>query len=99
MNNEAQIIQAVKDLDSAMKKQLNRNLAAEALLEALIVRLDPRALAGLAEEYDAAVDRLAADIEPNLQRPYLWARWSTLIADLQKSHQAQAKQRPADTDK
>jgi hypothetical protein len=92
MSNEAQIIQAIKDLESALKKQLNRTLASEALLEAWVSRTDPRALAGLGEAYDAALDRLAAGLEPRLQLPQLWAHWSALIAELQKSHAASPPQ-------
>ena len=54
-------------------------------MESLISRIDPLALQGLAEEYDAAVDRLAAALPPEIQIPELWMQWSTLIADRQRS--------------
>lgn len=94
MNTQDQIIQAIKDLESSQKKQLNRILACEALLEALLSRIDPLALPGLGEEYDAALDRLAAALPPSIQLPELWQQWSTLIADRQQSLAASASRQP-----
>jgi hypothetical protein len=86
MSNEAQIIQAIKDLQSAQKTQLNRHLACEAMVYSLLYRTDPAALAGLAEEYDLAIDRLAEQIPPHLQLPQVWSEFASAIADLRKQH-------------
>jgi hypothetical protein len=87
MNQQDQMIRAIKELESSQKKQLNRILACEAVLEALLSRIDPLALAGLGEEYDAALDRLAAELPPSIQLPELWHQWSKLIADRRRSLQ------------
>jgi hypothetical protein len=94
MNFEQQARQAITELTSAQTKHLNRLLALEAMMEALLDRVDPRAVAGIAEEYEAALDRLAADLPPGLQRPELWQQWTTLLADMQQSRQQKA---PPDT--
>lgn len=91
-NPEDPVHRAINELSSSQKKQMNRILACEALLEALLSRIDPLALPGLAEEYDAAVDRLAAALPPSIQLPELWHQWSTLIADRQQSVSAKASQ-------
>lgn len=94
MNTQDQIIKAIKELESSQKKQMNRVLACEALLEAMVSRIDPQALAGLAEEYDGALDRLAAALPPSIQLPELWEQWSTLIADRRKQIAANGPQIP-----
>lgn len=81
---ENPVHQAIRDLHSLQVLQQNRLLALEALAEALLARLDPQALPGLAEKYDANLDRLAAATASAQQRPHLWAQWSTLIAALHK---------------
>ncbi len=81
-DTQAQIIAAINDLRSAQTQHLNRAMAVEALLEALLRRIDPAALADLAEEYDSALDHLAAQIPPALQLPQAWARWQSQLADL-----------------
>lgn len=99
MTNEDQIIQAIKDLESSQKKQMNRILACEALMEAWVRRTAPAALRGLGEEYEAALDRLAAELPPRIQLPEVWAHWSALIAALEQSHAAGRRpppERPAD---
>lgn len=50
------MIHAIKALESSQKKQMNRILVCEVLLDALVSRIDPQALAGLWEEYDAAIE-------------------------------------------
>lgn len=94
MDPQDQIIKAIKELESSQKKQMNRILACEALLEALVSGIDPQALAALAEEYDAAMDRLAAALAPSVQLPELWQQWSTLIADRRKQIAATGPQTP-----
>lgn len=78
---------AIRTLTSVQKQQMNRLLANEALLVALVRRVQPTGLQGLAEEYDAALDRLAVELEPSQQMPELWAVWSDAIAALRKSHE------------
>lgn len=81
MKNEAEIMQAIKDLLSSQTKQLNRQLACEAAVYALIHSHPDLTQAG--EEYSAAIDRLAAQMPPNLQRPALWTDFEQAIADEQ----------------
>lgn len=88
------MIQAIKALESSQKKQMNRILACEALLEALVSRIDPQALADLGEEYDAAMDRLAAVLPPSIQLPELWEQWSKLIADRRQSIEGNGPRTP-----
>lgn len=85
MNQQAQIIQAIRDLESSQKQQLNRLLACEAMLVAVVRRLAPQALAGVLEEYDAAIDRVAALLEPKLQMPDVWQQMSDGLRDYAKS--------------
>ena len=79
-----QIIQAIKALESSQKKQLNRLLACEAMVYSMLYRMSPAALAGLAEEYDQAIDRLAAQVPPQIQMPELWSEFAVAIEDLRK---------------
>lgn len=85
MNTQDQIITAVKALESSQKQQLNRLLACEALLVAIVRRLAPQALAGVLEEYDAALDRAAAQLDPALQLPEVWAQMSDGLRDYARS--------------
>ena len=85
MTNEDQIIEAIKALESSQKKQMNRILACEALMEAWVRRTAPAALRGLAEEYEAAIDRLAVELPPRIQLPEVWGHWSALIAALEQA--------------
>lgn len=79
MDQQTKIIQAIRDLDSSQKQQLNRLLACEAMLVAIVRRLEPQALAGVLEEYEAAIDRAAALLEPRLQMPEVWQQMSDVI--------------------
>lgn len=72
MAEEDPVRRAVRELGHAQTQHLNRLLACEALLHALLLRLDPRAAAGVAEEYDQALDCMAAQLAPSLQMPDLW---------------------------
>lgn len=85
MNKQDQIVQAIKALESAQKQHLNRLLACEALLYSFLERTDHQALAGLAEEYDMALDRLAEQLSPSLQVPALWQGFALAIADRRKA--------------
>jgi hypothetical protein len=85
MNTQAQIIAAIKALESSQKQQLNRHLACEAMLVAIVRRLPPPALAGVLEEYDAAIDRAAALLDPQLQIPDIWQQMSDGLRGYAKS--------------
>lgn len=82
-----QTIKSINDLHSLNKQQMNRLLAVEGLLHALLNRVQPEALSGLLEEYEQACDRLATQLDPKFQMPQYWREWSTAITDLQKHHQ------------
>jgi hypothetical protein len=88
MNFEEQAIQAIKDLQQAHKRNLNRQLAFEALMGSMLERIHPDALEGLLEEYEAACDRLAAQLRPEMQEPDVWQQWSDAITERQKSLRA-----------
>jgi len=64
---------------------MNRVLACEAMLVAVVRRLAPQALAGVLEEYDAAIDRAAAQLDPALQMPDVWQQMSDGLRDFAKS--------------
>lgn len=85
MDPQTQIINAIKSLESSQTKQMNRLLACEALLYSFLERTDRRALEGLAEEYDMALDRLAEQLPPQIQLPELWQGFALAIADLRKA--------------
>ena len=87
-----QTIKAINDQASLNLQLLNRLLACEALLQSMFQLLDHSALATLAEEYDAHLDRMASQFPPNFQRPQFWSDYSAAIAARQKFLQeAQAK--------
>lgn len=96
MATQDQIIQAIKGLESSQIKQLNRLLACEALLYSLLERLDHQALAGVSEEYDLALDRLAEQLTPSLQMPELWQGFALAIADRRKAGAPHNQQPGAD---
>ena len=93
MNFEEQVKKAINDLHNTQVTHINRLLATEAMLEALLDRVDPAALPGIAEEYDAALIRLAEGLPPGMQRPELWRQWSTYLSDRQRYEQQKAAQR------
>lgn len=93
MNFEKQVKKAIDELTNTQVTQMNRQLATEAMLEALLERVDFQALAGIAEEYDAALIRLAEGLPPDMQRPELWKQWSAYLEDLQRHQQQKAAQR------
>lgn len=93
MNFEKQVMQAIAELSNTQLTHMNRQLANEAMLEALLERVDPKALPSIAEEYDAALIRLAEGLPPDMQRPEIWQQWSTYLSDRQRHiQQAQALQ-------
>lgn len=93
MNFEEQVKQAIGELNNTQVTHLNRLLATEAMLEALLDRVDPAALPGIAEEYDAALIRLAEGLPPGMQRPEIWRQWSTYLSGRQRYQQQKAAQR------
>ena len=93
MTFEKQVMQAIAEINNTQLTHLNRQLATEAMLEALLDRVDPQALPAIAEEYDAALLRLAEGLPPDMQRPELWKQWSAYLEDLQRHKQQKAAQR------
>ena len=71
----------------AHKQHLNRQLAFEAMMEAMLARVLPEALPGLLVEYESACDRLAALLPPEHQAPELWKQWTVEIERLMRKHQ------------
>lgn len=84
MTFEKQVMQAIAEINNTQLTHLNRQLATEAMLEALLDRVDPQALPAIAEEYDAALLRLAEGLPPDMQRPDVWQQWSTLLSNRQR---------------
>ena len=82
---EEKTIKSIKDLYQLQKQHLNRQLAFEAMMEAMLARVQPEALPGLREEYEQACDRLAAGLRPAMQEPALWMQWSDAITERMQS--------------
>jgi hypothetical protein len=82
---KAQTVKAIKDLHAMNMQHLNRQLAFEGLMTAMLDRIQPEALAGLLEEYEQACDRLAAQLDPKWQMPHLWQQWSDAITERMQS--------------
>lgn len=78
-DTQDQLVAAVKQLEAIQKKHLNQMMAQEALLVALIERIDPAALEDLADEYQAALVEVAEQISPSFQMPQVWAYWQDKI--------------------
>jgi hypothetical protein len=91
MNFEERAIKAMNDLHEAQIQHQNRLLACEALMVAMLHRLPHQALPGLAEEYSAAMDRIAAGLAPEHQRPQAWRHLADALAELQTFHEQQAR--------
>lgn len=50
----------------------NRQHAMDCMFHSMLQLMDIHSLQHLAREYDEAIDRLATQLPPNLQRPYIW---------------------------
>ena len=83
-NFERRVTGIIKNLMAANKSSLNRQLAIEAMMDAMLAQVPQAALSGLLEEYEAGCDRLAARLPLEMQEPTLWAHWSDAIAARQK---------------
>lgn len=83
-NKTTEIIGVIRSLQAAQVDHLNRQLAIEAMLQAMLCMVDPKVLPRLAETYEVAKDRLAEGLLPLLQRPKQWSRWSDLLEELQQ---------------
>ncbi|MBB5204430.1 hypothetical protein HNQ51_001744 [Inhella inkyongensis] len=75
---------AIRELGHSQTQILNRLLACEALLHSLVLRLEPAAVAGVLEEYEQALDRLATQLPPRLQMPQLWQGFAAALTDRQR---------------
>lgn len=93
MNFEEWAKETIDDLRNTQLTHINRLMATEAMLEALLDRVDPAALPGIAEEYDAALIRLAEGLPPGMQRPEIWKQWSDYLSGRQRYEQQKAAQR------
>lgn len=81
----------MRDLIAASKSSLNRQLAIEVMMDAMLARVPREVLPGLLEEYEAGCDRLATHLPPTMQEPALWAHWSDAISKRQQQLQLQQK--------
>jgi hypothetical protein len=81
----------MRDLIAASKSSLNRQLAIEVMMDAMLARVPREVLPGLLEEYEAGCDRLATRLPPTMQEPALWEHWSDAISTRQKQLQPQQK--------
>lgn len=82
MNFEEETARAITDLHNNRKQLMNRQLACEALLAAMLHRMDQRDLPGLLEEYEAAIDRIAAELSPQDQMEEHWLHFADAIREL-----------------
>jgi hypothetical protein len=71
----------IEHLHSTHLNLMNRQMACEAMLIALIDLLTHGQLVELLEQYEAGLDRLAGRIEPKDQRPELWENLRLSITD------------------
>jgi len=88
---KAQTLKAITDQQNLNKQFLSRQLAFEAMMTAMLHRTQPEALAGLLDEYEQAVDRLATQLPPKFQQPQYWQTWSAEIEALLKLHRTEPK--------
>ena len=79
-NFEKRATGVMRDLIAASKSSLNRQLAIEAMMEAMLAQVPREALPRLLEDYEARCDRLAARLPPAMQAPALWTHWSDAIS-------------------
>ena len=86
-----QTIKSIKGLYQLQKQHLNRQLAFEAMMEAMLARVLPEALPGLLVEYESACDRLAALLPPEHQMPEIWRLWTVEIERVMRKHQTPPK--------
>ena len=89
-NFEKRVTGIIKDFMAANKSSLNRQLATEVMMDAMLAQVPQAALPALLEEYEAGCDRLAMRLPANMQEPALWTRWSDAISALQQHPQAQS---------
>jgi len=83
-NFEKRVTGIIKDLMAANKSSLNRHLAIEAMMDAMLAQVPQAVLPALLEEYEAGCDRLAQRLPANMQEPDLWAHWSDAISARQE---------------
>lgn len=75
----------IEHLHSTNLNLTNRQLATEALLLALLELVPQHQSQRLLEEYEAGIDRLAAQVPPRHQRPELWESLRLAISQRQPS--------------
>lgn len=69
---QADTIKAINDLHALLGQVLSRQLALQALGNAMLGVVHPAALARLREEFDEEVVHLAMLLPPQYQRPQFW---------------------------
>ena len=72
--------------------QLNRLMATEALLKAVLAELDQATLETLAERYDMRVIAAMQQLELELQREHLWEHYQEKIQEVLALRRRQAGQ-------
>jgi hypothetical protein len=85
--DDAKIKKLLADLQESHAVHLNRQLALEAMFDAILTRVDPKVLPVISEAYEAARDRLAAKLHPLIQRPEHWDQWTQRLEELQRQVQ------------
>ena len=66
---QAEMIKAITDLQNTFAQTQSRQLALGAMVRALLDQVPLAGLPALLEEYEAEVDRQAAQLLPKLQQP------------------------------
>jgi len=69
-------------LNNERLAQLNRILATEAIIKAIISELDLPALRNLEESYDSRVIHAMGHLQPSQQRPHLWEPYLEKIREV-----------------
>ena len=90
-NFEKRATGIMRDLITTNRHSLNRQLAIEAMVNAMLAQLPLEVLPGLLEEYEVGCDRLAARLPPKMQEPALWRHWSDAISARQQQIQREQK--------
>jgi hypothetical protein len=81
MNNEEQIIAAIRALDGRQTEQLNRLLACESLMHSLIQILTLPALLEIARHFDDSLSQAMSQLAPLSQRPRVWSDLEATLQD------------------
>lgn len=72
----------IEALNSERIAQMNRLMATEALLKAILAELDLTTLEVLEERYDLRVIAAMQNLEPKMQREHLWTHYLDKIREV-----------------